>query len=612
MSGICAIFYTDEQAVTGAELELLIASLAFRGPDGQAVWRQGSVGLGLTYFAIAPEKPESLIPEQDGIALVFDGRLDDRATLHSRLRTLKLPLGETPSDPDLFLAAYRAWGEDCVDYLLGDFAFALWDEPAAKLWCGHDAFGVRPLYFAQRHNCLLVSNTLRTLHQHPSRSRILNEAAIADFLLFGFNHNPHTTTFRDIQRLPGGHTLRCTRQGLRLHRYWTLPVPEMRRYRQPQDYVVEFQHQVDTAVRDRVRCPQVSIFFSGGLDSTTLAATALDVCPSLNLPGFTVVYDHLIPDDERTYAMAAAQALSLPLTCFAADEAKLCAPTSPTPEPSLQVFPEISQAQYRWAAHQSRVVLYGQGADEGLRLSTVSQVLGQLPWWQLGRDLWLSRTQYQCWPHWGTGLWAQWRRWRQPPDPWWHYPPWLDRAFEQRNQTRDRWLEIRCASAQHPSCPHPWRPRAYRSLLQPLWPLNFEAVDPGVQGEAVRVVFPYLDLRLVNYLLSLPPFPWFIDKTLSRVALQQREHQPQRHTLPALIYERPKTPLRADPVQAWLARGANPWATTEWEGAIAQFVTVEQLNTLHPSTVPSHQRGPALRPLFLQRWLRDEWGRQPS
>ena len=108
----------------------------------------------------------------------------------------------------MILRAYCVWGEDCVAHLLGDFTFAMWDGPKRRLFCARDHLGVKPLFYAQIGQTVVISNTLDCVRLHPAVSRDLNDSAIADFLFFGANQQSDTTSFRDIRRLPSAHTSR--------------------------------------------------------------------------------------------------------------------------------------------------------------------------------------------------------------------------------------------------------------------------------------------------------------------------------------------------------------------------------------------------------------------
>ncbi len=82
------------------------------------------------------------------------------------------------SDAELILHAYDAWGEQCVEHILGDFSFVLWDSRRHCLFCARDHLGIRPLYYAEIGQCLLVSNTLDCLRQLDAVPTDLNDQAI--------------------------------------------------------------------------------------------------------------------------------------------------------------------------------------------------------------------------------------------------------------------------------------------------------------------------------------------------------------------------------------------------------------------------------------------------
>ena len=70
----------------------------------------------------------------------------------------------------------------------------------------------------------------------------------------------------------------------------------------------------------------------------------------------------------------------------------------------------------------------------------------------------------------------------------------------------------------------------------------FELENAGVTHCPVEVRHPFFDLRIVNYLLALPPFPLFFEKKLLREAVAGR--------LPEKIRTRRKSPLAGDPLVA--------------------------------------------------------------
>ena len=74
-------------------------------------------------------------PPSEPWMITFDGRIDNRQELFAILKSQVADISKPISDEGLVLAAYEKWGPDCPKYLIGDFAFAIWDtkKPHADL-----------------------------------------------------------------------------------------------------------------------------------------------------------------------------------------------------------------------------------------------------------------------------------------------------------------------------------------------------------------------------------------------------------------------------------------------------------------------------------------------
>src|SRR3990172_1885650 len=243
MSGICGIVNLDGAPVERQLLRHMTAFMAFRGPDAQDVWVDGRVGLGHTMLRTTFESEREQQPfSLDGkVRITADARIDGRDQLKRKLEAEDCTGLAAATDPELILHAYRAWGEDCVQHLIGDFAFAIWDGPRQRLFCARDHFGVKPFFYARVGQCLVFSNTLNCMRRHPAVSDTLDDLAIADFLLFETFQDPGATAFADIRRLPPAQRLTWSAKGLQLGCYWAMPTDLGVRYRAGGDYIEQFR-----------------------------------------------------------------------------------------------------------------------------------------------------------------------------------------------------------------------------------------------------------------------------------------------------------------------------------------------------------------------------------
>ncbi len=280
MSGFAGLMNTDGAPVDAELLARMTAALRHRGRDAEATWLEGHVGLGHTLFATTDEAARERQPcTFDGtLWLIADARVDARDDLRRSLAARGRTNLAAATDAELLLHAYHAWGDACVEHLLGDFAFAVYSQTTRRLFCARDQLGVRPFFYAYQQGAFVFSNAFSCVRLHPAVSERLDDVTIGDYLQFRYSHRPGATALADVRRLPPGHTLSLTAgTGPVLKKYWELSLPAPIRYRRPPEYVERFLDVFDTAVGDRLRTRRVAVSMSGGLDSTAVAAAAVRV-----------------------------------------------------------------------------------------------------------------------------------------------------------------------------------------------------------------------------------------------------------------------------------------------------------------------------------------------
>jgi asparagine synthase (glutamine-hydrolysing) len=533
--------------------------------------------------------------------ITADARLDARAELSQELKQRGHEAHRAAPDSELILRAYAAWGSSCVDHLRGDFSFGIWDGRSRQLFCARDHFGIKPFYYFQQADLFLFSNTLNCMRMHPEVSGELNEAAIGDFLLFGLNCDNATTSFRDIQRLPPAHWLIISASGLIIRRYWAPPTDGRIRYSKPQEYVENFQSLLQAAITDRVRTSPVGILLSGGLDSSSVTAVAKEVSAigtqTTELRCYTHVYESLIPDREGEYAREVGEFLGLPVKIMASDHTQFFEGWDDSefslPEPVENPLFAGFLDSCRDISRDCRVLLSGEGVDNLLDFQM----------WPYAADLRRSGEWQLLLTELANYFWIR-------PFPWRGirtrleriigkdadmplFPEWLNREFMKRANLKTRWKEW----GEHPKLvfEHPTHPKAHASLSLPQWTQMFEQDNAGVAPYPLEVRYPFLDLRIVNYLLAIPPFPWFLQKMILREAMAER--------IPERVRMRPKTPLQGDPVSAQLRKtGADRLNRMHWSKDTDAFMDRSALVPLHDK-MNAEQIRTHLRPYCLNIWL---------
>ncbi|MFI5232329.1 MAG: asparagine synthase-related protein, partial [Gemmatimonadales bacterium] len=267
-----------------------------------------------------------------------DIRLDGRNALRDALGAAGVATDNAASDTELVFAAWSAWRETATERLIGDYSFVLWDHRRRMLLCARDPLGVRPLYWAEAGRAFVCGNVLNEVRARARVSSRLHEPAIVSFLLHGYNADTSTTSFAGIRRVPPGHQLviHAAAGAIAPTKYWSFPVPEALRLRRDDEYVERFREVLGEAVRDRLRTDRAAILLSGGLDSTSLAATARRVSPATQLSAWTNDAGAAQPPDENRLAAAVATRLGIAHEIVRAVPAPFMDPDDPAcraPEP---------------------------------------------------------------------------------------------------------------------------------------------------------------------------------------------------------------------------------------------------------------------------------------
>lgn len=310
MSGIMGIHYLDSCPVDSSDLGRMVDILAHRGPDGSDIWVDGSVGFGHRMLWTTPESLIEKLPlvNQTGNFLITsDARIDNRDELISALHLNNCPL-EKITDSQLILAAYEKWGEQCPEYFIGDFAFAIWDKLKQSLFCARDHFGVKPFYYYhQAGKVFLFASEIKALFCLPQVPRRLNEVRIADYLAL-MMEDKTITTYQDIMRLAPAHSMVVSQPGIRLWSYWSLDPNREIKLDSDEDYADEFRKIFTEAVRCRLRStfPIIS-HLSGGLDSSAVTCVARDLLTKENkqpLHTISSIFDKITECDERPFINA--------------------------------------------------------------------------------------------------------------------------------------------------------------------------------------------------------------------------------------------------------------------------------------------------------------------
>jgi asparagine synthase (glutamine-hydrolysing) len=600
VSGIVGIVNLDGAPVDQVQLERMTAFLKFRGPDATCMRIAGTAGFGWTLLKTTDESAHERQPVtlDQKVWIVADARVDARADLVAKLRDHGHEVRTHAPDVELILHAYCVWQGNCVEHLLGDFAFAVWDAPRRRLFLAGDQMGIKSVFYSRVGNSIVFSNTLDCIRCHSAISDRLNDLAIADFLLFDLNQDRAITSFAEVQRLPPAHAATWSDAGSRVRRYWTLPIDEPVFFRHNGEYVEKLKELLQAAVADRLRTDRVGVFLSGGLDSSALAATARDLMR--DRPGRCEVRAFTASsggyDEERHYAGLVARSLDIAIDFRGWDpdcvDPEWYETALHTPEPIA--YP-MSLAAY-WAdfarvAVHGRTAFHGEGPDNALRYEWrpyLSHLVRRRRFGALLKDLCTHSVLHRRMPL-PASILGRLKCKRQSERAESFFPDWFNPDFARRVQLHERWEHIQ---AEVPPT-HPIRPEGHHSFQIPLWQGLFESFDTAYTNALVEVRHPFMDLRVLRYLLAVPAVPWCRDKYLLRTAM--------RGLLPEPVLRRVKHPVVRD---LWAARVLEcGLPSVDADSRLEAYVDTKRV--ADPTNGSESRFWAALRTRSLNYWLRN-------
>lgn len=531
MSAIIGIYYRDGRPVERAILERMLACVAHRGPDGAGLWFAGPVGLGQHMLWTTPEscrEQQPLANRSGEIVLVADARIDNRDEVMERLGLVPRPSAPI-SDGEVILAAYERWGERCPEYLVGDFAFALWDERHQALVCARDPLGVKPFYYYCSERLLVFGSEIKALFCVPEVPRRIDELGVAYYLTNTFEDR-EMTLYRQIARLPAAHTLELTSQGRSCRRYWSFDLTREVRLRSDAEYAEAFRELFTEAVRCRLRSAfPIGATLSGGLDSSSVVCMArklLGAPTDQHLHTFSAIFPGLSVKerrklDERPYIAAVLAGGGVTPHMLEADR------LSPLAELDRVLWHQdeainAPNLYLHWglygAAQQQGVRVFLDGLDGDTTVSHGWGYLAELAWRGRWRTLVAEAAALsQRYPAsslhgiiWNYGIRPLIPHQAVPvrelvlgrTRPAWFHETAINPVFAQ-----SLGLARRVRALQHDSTrpTRTAREAHWQGLNAAIMPYTLELADRAAGAFALETRYPFFDRRLMEFCLALPP-----------------------------------------------------------------------------------------------------------
>jgi len=223
MCGIVGIYnFGNNRPVEREKLTQMCNIIRHRGPDSDGFFLNNNIGLGIRRLAIIDLQTgnQPIHNEDNKIWTVLNGEIYNFLELRQQLE--KKHNFYTKTDTEVIVHLYEDYGEKCVQYLRGMFAFAIWDEKNKKLFIAKDRVGKKPLYYTSHNGSFVFASEIKSILEYLQKTPEIDFEAIDLFLTYQYIPSPKTI-FKNIKSLLPAHILTCDKNGdIETKEYWNL------------------------------------------------------------------------------------------------------------------------------------------------------------------------------------------------------------------------------------------------------------------------------------------------------------------------------------------------------------------------------------------------------
>jgi asparagine synthase (glutamine-hydrolysing) len=498
MCGIAGQYCFNGREPDGRLISLMSERLSHRGPDGEGIHLSNSTGLvhrRLAIIDLSDNAHQPMTNEDGTLWLVFNGEIYNYIELHEDL-VRKGHRFQSKSDTEVILHAYEEWGTDCLNHFNGMWAFALIDEKSGTLFCARDRFGIKPFYYTLVDNTFLFASEIKALLVHPDVGKSPDLTTLGTYLAWGVLDYSHRTMFDGILQLKPAHAILIGKEGIGApFPYWSVEIcSDCQSVVSDKDVAAKLLSLLYDATRVHLRSDvAVGTCLSGGIDSSTLMvlinSLIREESPAnvgTHQKTFSAVFSDKRFDESRYIDEIIASTRvnnrrTEPLPEELWNDIDHLVYMQDEPFGSLSIY-----AQYcvmRIAHEEVKVVLDGQGADELLAgyLAYQGSYIGGL-----------LRTF-----HWWTACYEMFGSIR-------HHPGFLGSSLRQLLVRKGRRKLLKGNPEEINRYGGSLSDVLHRELTTTNLPSLLHYEDRNSMAFSIEARVPYLDVRVVEYIASLP------------------------------------------------------------------------------------------------------------
>lgn len=298
INGIISDNYSDEEQ--RSLIAKMNVTLAHRGPDNDGIWQGDHVSLGhrrLSIIDLSSESNQPFFSQDNRYIIIYNGELYNYRELKLELQRAGQGKNERPyffktnSDTEVILAAFIRWGNKCLDFFNGMYAFAIYDTQLKKLLIARDRVGVKPLYYYYGEEGFFFSSEIRPILHAGIKSFSLNKEVLSEYAMYQTVFAPNTI-IKGIKVLLPGHLIEFQNSKPIISRYYNInKVGQESDQVSYTDICKKVNELLSLSVQRRMIADvPFGAFLSGGIDSSAIVGLMSQVS-SEKVQTFNVSFD---------------------------------------------------------------------------------------------------------------------------------------------------------------------------------------------------------------------------------------------------------------------------------------------------------------------------------
>lgn len=366
MCGICGVVGLDGQYAEEAIVRNMMHAIKHRGPDDEGIYVKNNIGLGhvrLSIIDLSSAGHQPMFSSDNRYVIVFNGEIYNYIELKKELEphyTFK-----TKTDTEVILASYLKWGSACLDRFNGDFAFVILDTETEEIFGARDRYGIKPFYYTEQDGKFYFSSEIKSLVPIlPARN--VNKAAVFEYVVYNRTDQNNDTFFEGVSKVPHGNFFTIKDGRIDFRRWYNIWEKVSPRKMTSEEYRAEIKSSISLRLRSDV---PVGVSLSGGIDSSSIAASLIHDFGQSKINSFSAVYGKHEEADESSFidefkGLMPNMYYTYPdsRSLFADLESFVVAHT----EPVASIGPYAQFKVMELAKEHVKVTIDGQGADEQL------------------------------------------------------------------------------------------------------------------------------------------------------------------------------------------------------------------------------------------------------